>query len=410
MDAYIGGIGGGQFYVNKKIELLQKDGWEVLIISGCTSPIILPNIKTAHLLLIPDIRCYLREIFKRKREKIINSIINEISDFKEAIIESNALSSAEWGELLACRLCCKHIIYSLSEINKIYSPFYYNFYNFKLQRREIAGIKQESLKKLFSDYRVLSDEESYFLLAYGSLDAVEYFVSDVENIERADINIGIVARIDKPFVDVAINDVIDFANKNAKYKINLLILGRQPGRHDGLSELIKNRVKKNASNIKLYIFEMMTPIPKSFYRKLDVVISSSGCASISASVGVPTIAMDSNDYKPIGILGYTTLQSIFREKQCECTTIELLEQILFQDFCKGKTCMIKRVFNSESEERYQKQVKFINASEQKKEYFDLSHPHRKFFDLKCLIIRCFGIRLLRNLKAYLYLHEHSHLW
>lgn len=186
IDAYIGGLGGGQFYVNKKIELLQRDGWSILVVSGSSIAVILENIKKVKPLLIPEVRCYLREIRRKKREKILSLIIDRVGNFDEIIVESNALYSAEWGELLASRLNCKHIIYSLSEINNIYSSYYYKFYNFKHKRKEIAGIFPDSLKKLFFAYKSISDEESYFLSAYGSENTEEYEVPIIDSIQRGD--------------------------------------------------------------------------------------------------------------------------------------------------------------------------------------------------------------------------------
>ncbi len=387
------GIGGGHFYVSAKLKFLENDGWIVYIYSGMEGDVIIPGLKRHKLLFQKIELAYsLRDFAHRKREKFISEIANEIGDADEIIIESAYLAVAGWGELLAERLKGKHIIYTIAEQNTIYSEYYYNFYNFKLQRKEIAGIRINSLKIMFSPYRMLSDLESYYLLAFGGEMAQEYTVPIIDSIEKADINIGIVSRIDKPFVSIAVDDVVKLANGHTDLSVNLLILGCQPG--EKLSRPFEDRIK-NSKNIKIYVLEMMTPIPKSFYRKVDVVISSSGCARISSLENVPTIAIDANDFKPIGILGYTTLENIFREKDCEYSTIELLEKILFQDFCNGKTCLIRKAF---SEERYQKQMEFIRNSEQKKEYFDLSHPHRKIFDFKCLIKRWFGVRLIAKLK------------
>ena len=397
IDAYVGGIGGGQFYVNKKIEFLQRDEWDVLLVTGSTSSIILPNLRKTKLLTIPEVRFHLREVSRKKRDEILSIICKEISDFTDAIIESNAMHSAEWGELLAEKLHCKHIIYSLSEVNTIYSKYYYDFYNFKLQRKEIAGITQDSLKNLFSNYKTISDEESYFLSAYGAEGTVEYNVPIIESIERKDINIGIVARIDKPFVNTAIDEILEFSKRHNNSKINLLILGYQPGKE--IPKSIGHKLR-DVPNIILYALEMMTPIPKSFYRKVDVVISSAGCARISSLENVPTIAIDANDYKPIGIVGYTTQKYVYRDKVAEYSTKELLEKILFQGFCKDKEFSCNEfLFNSE--ERYRKQMDFIKNSVQKKEYFDLSHPHRRIFDLKWLVKRYLSIWLIQKIKSSL---------
>ena len=64
---------------------------------------------------------------------------------------------------------------------------------------------------------------------------------------------------------------------------------------------------------------------------MDVFISCAGAARTSSDAGYITITMDSTDFEPIGILGYTTNDNVHRNpEKPHQSTMELLEEILYQ--------------------------------------------------------------------------------
>lgn len=61
----------------------------------------------------------------------------------------------------------------------------------------------------------------------------------------------------------------------------------------------------------------------------DVAVASSGSVLVASEEGVPTISIDVNDSKPIGIYGLTTNNFINRsENEPQLNLVELLEQVL----------------------------------------------------------------------------------
>ena len=57
------------------------------------------------------------------------------------------------------------------------------------------------------------------------------------------------------------------------------------------------------------------PVPKAMLDRMDVFISCAGAARTSSDAGYITITMDSTDFEPIGILGYTTNDNVHRNPE-----------------------------------------------------------------------------------------------
>jgi hypothetical protein len=99
----------------------------------------------------------------------------------------------------------------------------------------------------------------------------------------------------------------------------------------------------------------------------DVFISSSGSCRVSSQQNKLTISIDADDYKPIGIIGITTKNGVFRDGEPEVELSDLLQEILIDQ--KYKPSMIKGE-KPLSIVDYSDHLEFIDKSDKKKEYYN----------------------------------------
>ena len=370
-------IGGGQIYENSKACWLEKNGW-------------IPVVFTAS----HDYR-----IFKFKKREIpwknlkrfskLNSVffsmppecwppkqVEKVLDRVEALIDRNAeqiiIEShtdywAEWAEMLAKRLSAKNFCFLLDELLEQYGAK--EFLYFKYLRGEVAGIHQTSMQRLFAGYKDISVGDDSVLRAanYGSVADVES--KEIENMQKCDYNIAYVGRY-KQYMENIVKGVIAFAKDYADKTINFVILG-------GGSEL---NVKKYCppNNILITQLGFMTPIPKSFFKKVDVIIAGAGCAFISAYQNVPVIVADAGTQLANGILGYTTDSLLFSQDK-PTSFDEALKSVLIERIHKNMNFSLPFINTAETVDvAYQAHLDFINKSNQEKNYFDFEkNPQRK---------------------------------
>ena len=78
-----------------------------------------------------------------------------------------------------------------------------------------------------------------------------------------------------------------------------------------LGEILDLRILEDKKNVICTKLGFKFPIPKSFFRKLDVAIAGAGSATLCCREHVPTIVADAGTTNAAGILGYTVSSSIF---------------------------------------------------------------------------------------------------
>ena len=369
MFCYIEDVGGGQIYVNSKVPWLEAAGWDVIVFSPLTerSGAIVPwtNLAKFAANKVEGLNKSPEFWRKKKMKAVLEQLQSKCSgEYSEIIIESHTDYFAEWGELLAEKLNAKNICYLLDEQLELYGAK--EFLYFKYRRNEVAGITDSSVERLFTGYAPLIKENNHKLSASHSSQAEEYYWDAIEKIQRCDWNIGYVGR-SKQYVDNITKNIAIFADRYPDKTINVVILG----------EILDLRILEDKKNVICTKLGFKFPIPKSFFRKLDVAIAGAGSATLCCREHVPTIVADAGTTNAAGILGYTVSSSIFNPES-DRTYCEWLEDILV-DKKLEKMKQIYEMPKIDVNKVYQEHMEFIYNSEQKHEYFDfIAHPQKNY--------------------------------
>lgn len=323
-------IGGAEIYARNKYSYLRNAGWDCLVVSTRQGNIVIDDLKRFKTSIIKELRFgpYLYSPSQRKKlMKTLVSILPDTTIYDEVIVESHSLTLSLWGEMLSKEISAKHLAFLLEEHCDLDTQKY-DFLKFKHNRGELAGINRQSLKLLFRPYGELPDDKSYYLLAHCTNSVEEIPDSKWDKIPDAQYNIGSIGRLEKPYLQSVIKDITEFVDEHPDSTFNIFFIG---GETNGSA--ITNQIYSiffNHRNVKVYITGFIYPIPLSLINRIDVFMSSAGSVRVSENAGRFTIAYDSNDLQPIGLYGYTTDNSLFRDSEPKTTGKEWLDKILIE--------------------------------------------------------------------------------
>ena len=364
----ITGVGGVQLYIQDKLKSLENRGWKCLVFSGFTKGIVeLEHLKKHQSVIFPEL-AYSPVIFPNKDiKKIIRLVKEAVGDTEEIVIESGSLPSALWGELIAEALKAKHIVFLLSEENDKINRIYIPFFKFKLERKELAGTNSGSLPLLFYDEKIITESNNLFLSPSYSNQAQEYNCDQINQIPDNKLTITSIGRLNKKTTMPIINGIEYIIKHHPDKSFCIVIVGSSTEK-----DVEKNiqSIFEKYNNVSLFVLGTLNPLPKSLFRKTTLFISSAGSALISYKEGIPTISVDANDCKAIGVLGYTTSNSLYRKNETPCEIGELAELVLFGDYLnqfqyheKKRPLLLEDIYSSHD--------KFIIESDKTYEYFPL---------------------------------------
>lgn len=337
------GIGGGRVYID---ELMPFDNYEF------TSFRYEPCIVTS---------------FRKKL--LIRKIKNILNDYdKDSIIESHEILVAEWGEWVASQLGIKHFAYMLLEHNTLLFKPLYDFFRFKYDRHELAGIVNSTIPDMFQNF--CEDVLGYKLPAYCDNVYDNIPCPDAFKLGVADFTIGSIGRTNKKYVQPMIDAIIRFVSNHPDKSFNILYVG---GSMDKQSEKIVQERLSSMLNAELTFTGMQFPLSIGMIRQMDVCIASAGSCVTSNNCGIPTICLDGNDSKAIGIFKVTTNNSLFRNDNEPPIEIEyLLEEVLINKCCPKKDEIIS------VEVDFSSHWDFIKQMSKTKDYFDIGQIHYPF--------------------------------
>lgn len=364
----IGGVGGGQNYLKNRCSLYKQQGLKVYLVYTLYDPqdarYIFDGIKRFSI-----IGQSIRKFSNRYIRFIINKILKLINyqEGDNIIIESDNMQMALWGEVLAMSCKGKNFYYILGENDVIVDSLDNDFFMFKLARKEIAGIHKDSVKKLFANFKSIANSEQYLVEAAAQSYIKECQVKELENLPTCDYTIGMLSRLDKPYVMPVLSDLIYFFSSYTDKKFNLVIVGDG---HVSITKRIK-QLYKNIDNVNVILTGSLDPLPSQYPQVCDVCIGTSGCAYMTHSYGRTTISIDGEDFKPIGILGITTENRLFRSEEPIIPIDELLEQILIHK--KYPLLQEPKLNGSPREENHAKHHNYIMHSTMSREYFNMNY-------------------------------------
>lgn len=329
------GISGGQIYVYNKTKYLEKYGWKVTVIDPIDSqPIYIEYLQKFKKNIVKELNTKPYFLSKKQKNEVLNRLISLSGwnkEFDDVVVESNTIAFSLWGELLAKKLNAKHLALLIDAFFTDDMKYdHMDYLNFKLNRKELAGINVNSLKELFKGYRTLKEEEKYSLsfVCVNSVEDVEYKEQIDKN--KYDYVIGSVGRLDKPFVPDMAKSVVDFANKYPDKKFLFLIVG---GQASGDTTVI-TKFTDGITNLDVHITGLIYPIPRRLINVMDICIASSGSTYGSTKLGVKTICVTDTDVSPLGVRGYGLTKKPFKNNRVYFGKLtDLIEDVLFHQYC-----------------------------------------------------------------------------
>ena len=349
-------IGGAEEYINKKYSRLENANYMPFIFYSSTEPILIPNLKSSRRFLFEELGLCPFYFSKKQQDKLLNKIIEilQITTEDNVSIESTEISMCEWGELLANKINAKHVCIILQEQHP-YRRYFQNFLFFKYNRNELYGINEKSISLMMPEYKQIFEQRYINAQCIDVVEDVEY--EFLHKIPKTDYNIGSIGRLEKNFVLYGAKQVALFASLNSDKNFNLILIGDGP-------EECKTAIYqsfKNVKNVNIFITGYIYPIPEQLIKKVDCFYSSSGSARITGNLNIPTISM-SSDGDPIGILYYTTSQTLDKEVIYEKIELaDYLKMIIIEKYCTKATPIfsLKRYdFDSE----FKRQLSFFNKN------------------------------------------------
>lgn len=366
----IAGIGGGQIYTNNRCKYYKDCGYDVYVCHLLDGDILLPGLDTIRHILIPELRFNVGAFSRRRVKRIVKRISDFVgySDEDDILVESNSIAQAQWAELLAKTIHAKHFYYILGEHDRADDEILTSFAMFKIKRGEIAGITDRSVPNLVKASDIIRDGREFRIVAPLRVEVVDYAVPVLNNLSPVDYTIGVMARLEKLFVRPTLASLASYCKKHHEKTFRIIVVG------DTEKASVKEQIKSLFSDIPNVIILMvgyLSPIPRKYVDICDLCISSSGCASITNFEGTLTISIDAKDCQPIGILGFTTKESVFRKDEPIAPLGDLLDEIFIEK--KYPYHREKTIRNYTIQNLMQAEVDYINNSCLEKEYFDFSN-------------------------------------
>ena len=386
------GVTGGPSYINNKVKWLKEHGWEVSVFDhygslNMKSEIILENLKPYCTNRFLELFFPPKYFSKKQRERILNMLVETIGKSDDYVIETSSPRMALWGELLAQKLHAKHLILEIGEHLEIRSKKEFDFMSFKLNRNELFAINSKVLINMFSKYTKLNDEEANNHLFSATMGKIteEIPFPEIQELPDADYKILSFGRY-KSYFENMIEGVAQFSRCHTDKKINFLIMGDVH-----LPTHLLN-VLQSCSNIFYKYIPAMRPVPRVIFHYSDVCIATAGCANTSYFRGVKTISMNVETCQPLGVMGYTTIDSVFSSNQslCSKSVSELLHEILIEKLYVGEPPLTKKRLNR----GYQYQLTFINDDRKFWDEVDtISMDKWPIAFVESLVLRMNGVKL-----------------
>ncbi|MBE5850684.1 MAG: glycosyltransferase family 4 protein [Lachnospiraceae bacterium] len=370
-------MGGAQVYVHNKLDYLKKNGWNVDIYTGRNGFPVINEMNEYAGNFYPELNEYPFHTSIRRKNEILDRICGEYDSYSQIIVESNKLPYAVWGEIAAQKMNAKHLFFCLDEeFNPNCMDWEYAFLNYMHKRKSLAGIEHSSLKRMFKDYKAVSDEEAYSL--YASDENIQADIVYEEQLPDKDENtvcIGFISRLDKSNVITVIDEIIRYAEELQEVNVVFILIGDAPD--TSLKKEIKQRLD-GINNLIAILTGFLYPVPKKIMDYVDVFVCSSGAALATAMVGKITVTTDVVYGKALGIMGYDLMPdaSVFADPNKEYPP---LSQVLGDLVSRSKREEIEKIISekyhnpsSDYMKEFDNHMNFINNSDFSDGYYDFT--------------------------------------
>jgi hypothetical protein len=323
--------------------------------------------------------CFVKNTIRKLREKV-----GICSGDDEIIIESHDSIGALWGELFAKELSAKHFFAALNEQFRSPRSYYeeaVDFYQFKFKRGELLS-SYSAAQRLFDGYKkVCEDDVREIIIDEDPIQ--DYYNVDVESIKRKEWNICYIGRGEKPYVLNTLLGIGEFCKKYPERDIQFVNVGSACQ----VNPKIINKIKQENANLKIVDLGNQTPLPRSLYSKIDVVLAGSGSARCSVEEGALTLVLDTDSCMCNGLLGYETFDSIYKSDVCvESSVSEALERVFVYKVQENLT------YNYPPKKGVefctQQNFEVMSLASEKKEYYDVTRIYQGFDVILCARYVC----------------------
>ncbi|MBR5483598.1 MAG: glycosyltransferase [Alistipes sp.] len=377
-------MGGAQMYVANKASYYESLGWECAVFFYTEGPVYINYLKRFADNFIPELANSIWSLSKKSRDSIIKRICNEINNCDEVVIESNLLSLAYWGELIAQKIGGKHVVFILQETIPSLTSVQAEFLDFKLNRKELLNSHNRALHNIFkSHYKSLYDNYNYQLVPYCSNVLDNTPTEKPPTIIDADYNIFSIGRLDKDYIKPMLDEIKTFVEKYQTHHFNLVFIGNDNSHV--MEEYIQDHFS-STKNVHLSLLGYVFPVPYDWIKLADISIASSNSVLITSEVGIPTIAIDGRDLKAIGIHNHTTTSTVFRkESEPEVSVSSLIEAVLIKrQYAKNlKPALLDEKLNF----HFSKHAELVTSSSRQQLYFDVINIYNFIYRVGFVIKR-----------------------
>lgn len=385
-------IGGAQLYVANKAKWLTCKGWDVVVMSYLRDDVTINILKPYQKYINEKLFLRLNYLSTEDKNDIIATLDNGMYD--NIIIESHTPNLNVIGEFIASQLNAVNFCYLLTELFPSLSSDERAFYSFKLDQNLLYGITKESIPLLLNVTDRAYERELFAVGVSQNLlsESNHPLIKELDNGKKTIITIG---RINKPFVPYMVDEIVLFAKKHPDDSFNVVFIGDTTDVK--YKESLFDKLRKTP-NIQLFCTGYLAPIPRSLIRTADVIIASSGSACLGIEDRILTIVIDAKDFEPIGILGITTKNLLFRETEPIIKTSILLEEVLYGNLYSPESIDFELTNSDYSE--HEKILNYcINLKETK--YFEFSIENNMKNRIASLIYRIFGLHVYRKMVSLL---------
>lgn len=347
-------------YLRNKMVFLKSHGWTVTVFFYNEGPVLIDELMPYNHNIIRELMFPVSAIGSRKVSNIINRIAGQIGNSGECIIETHVYHMSYWAELLAKRVNGRSLLFLLHESLPHFSNIELNFLRFKTLRGEfINSIRLNDV--LGDDCR--TSKLLWDMPSYSNVTSDIPYKIDYNKNYKTILSLG---RLDKPYIKPMIEEIVSFTEK-AGQKVNLFFVG---GAAD--TSYIKKieEYLKDKDSIIPYFFGYLYPVPTDIIKASNVAIASSGSVLVPTEQGVPTIAIDTQDYMAMGIYGKTTNNTFLRSTEPLQKTSELLYEVLVDDKYNDIAEALSPA-TLEANNILQKHLNLIESLNVPKEYYDV---------------------------------------
>ncbi len=392
-------IGGGQLYTKNKTDYLKQNGWQVHVYTGRFGRLLMEEMREYEDNFIPELDDLPFFTKRKRREEIIDKISGDAGKAECVIIESHKMSLSVWGELSAKRIRARHVIFDLDEEFPEFRKWQYEFLDFKHKRKELSGIKEVSLDRMFGNYKRVRKKEAYYLNFTDTNTFSELHNAVMEDYDKGNIGFGCISRLNKPYIIPMFEQIAKLAERHPEILFSIAFVGCEG--EDGILRVIRNIVNRQ-DNLKLFAYGFLSPVPSKLL-EADCFINTAGSACMTACAGKLTVGVDTCTCKPIGILGIDVSEALFQpEGSCMPDLCDYLEDILFhRDF--HNLCQLareKRFVETDYRNEFDRHMEFIRRGDHGREYYDFNN-----INLKDRIfhygVSCAGIERIRKIRRRL---------